>query len=41
LYFESFDEDELRKKGFSKDKKSDQPQILAALLVSKEGFPIV
>ncbi|MFM7983044.1 MAG: transposase, partial [Candidatus Fonsibacter sp.] len=33
-------EDELRKNGFSKDKKSDQPQILVALMVSKEGFPV-
>lgn len=40
LYFESFDEDELRKNGFSKDNKSQQPQILIALMVSKEGFPI-
>ena len=40
LYFESFDEDELRKNGFSKDNKSQQPQILIALMVSKDGFPI-
>lgn len=40
LYFEAFEEDELRKNGFSKDNKSQQPQILIALLVSKEGFPI-
>jgi transposase len=40
LYFETFEEDELRKNGFSKDNKSQQPQILIALLVSKEGFPI-
>jgi transposase len=40
LYFETFEEDELRKNGFSKDKKSDQPQILVALMVSKEGFPV-
>jgi len=40
LYFESFDDDELRKKGFSKDSKSQQTQILVALLVTKEGFPI-
>ncbi len=36
----SFREDELRKNGFSKDNKSQQPQILIALMVSKEGFPI-
>ncbi len=40
LYFETFDEDELPKNGFSKDNKSQQPQILIALMVSKEGFPI-
>jgi transposase len=40
LYFETFEEDDLRKNGFSKDNKSQQPQILVALLVTKEGFPI-
>lgn len=40
LYFETFDEDELRRNGFSKDNKSQQPQILVALMVTKEGFPI-
>jgi transposase len=40
LYFETFQEDELRKNGFSKDNKSQQPQVLVALMVSKEGFPI-
>jgi len=40
LYFEAFEEDELRKNGFSKDNKSEQPQILVALMVTKEGFPI-
>lgn len=40
LYFETFEEDDLRKNGFSKDNKSQQPQILIALMVSKEGFPI-
>ena len=40
LYFETFEEDELRKNGFSKDNKSQQPQILIALMVSKEGFPV-
>jgi transposase len=28
------------KNGFSKDNKSQQPQILVALMVTKEGFPI-
>lgn len=40
LYFEAFQEDELRKNGFSKDNKSQQPQIVVALMVNKEGFPI-
>ena len=40
LYFEAFEEDGLRKNGFSKDNKSRQPQILVALMVTKEGFPI-
>jgi transposase len=40
LYFEAFKEDELRKNGFSKDNKSQQPQVLVALMVTKEGFPV-
>jgi hypothetical protein len=40
LYFESFEEDELRKPGYSKDNKSQQPQILVGLLVTPEGFPV-
>ena len=40
LYFEAFESDELRKTGFSKDNKSQQPQILIGLMVSKEGFPV-
>ncbi|HRN49651.1 MAG TPA: IS1634 family transposase [Niabella sp.] len=40
LYFETFEEDDLRRNGFSKDNKSQQPQILVALMVTKEGFPI-
>lgn len=40
LYFETFEDDNLRKQGFSKDNKSQQPQILVALMVTKQGFPI-
>ena len=40
LYFETFEEDELRRNGFSKENKSQQPQVLIALMVTKEGFPI-
>lgn len=40
LYFESFEDDDLRKTGFSKDSKSQQPQIVVGLMVNKDGFPI-
>lgn len=40
LYFETFNEDELRKKGFSKDNKSQQPQIIIGLIVTRNGFPL-
>lgn len=40
LYFESFREDEFRKRGFSKDNKAQQPQILIGLVVNANGFPI-
>ncbi|HSG60627.1 MAG TPA: IS1634 family transposase, partial [Pseudomonadales bacterium] len=40
LYFESFTEDELRQKGFSKDHKSQETQVLLALLVTSSGLPI-
>jgi transposase len=40
IYFESFDEDELRENGYSKDLKFNQPQVLLALMVTKEGLPV-
>lgn len=42
LYFETFKEDEqgFRKPGFSKDNKPNQPQIVIALIVTAEGFPV-
>jgi len=40
LYFESEDEDDLRKIGFSKDGKFRNPQIMLGLLVGQEGYPI-
>jgi transposase len=44
LYFESFREDEddaaLRKTGFSKDNKPQQPQIVVGLLITSDGFPL-
>lgn len=40
LYFESGDEDDLRKTGFSKDGKHQNPQIYLGLLVASKGYPI-
>ncbi len=40
LYFEAEDEDDLRKKGYSKDGKFENPQILLGLLVGLDGLPI-
>src|SRR3954468_6057256 len=40
LYFETFQSDDLRKTGFSKDNKSQQPQILVALMITQDGFPV-
>jgi transposase len=40
LYFEAEDEDDLRKTGFSKDGKHQQPQIVLGLLVSAGGYPL-
>jgi hypothetical protein len=40
LYFESFDEDELRQKGFSKDHKTQETQLLLAVLTTAEGLPL-
>lgn len=40
LYFEIDTEDDLRKTGFSKDGKHQQPQIVLGLLVSKGGYPL-
>jgi len=40
LYFESSDEDDLRKTGFSKDGKHQNPQIFLGLLVGLSGYAI-
>ena len=49
LYFESFTEDSdnpedtneaIRKNGYSKDGKFNQPQVVLALLVTKQGLPV-
>lgn len=40
LYFEAFEEDELRELGYSKDLKFNQVQVMMALMVTSEGLPI-
>jgi transposase len=40
LYFETDQSDELREKGWSKDGKHSQPQIVLGLLVSHDGYPL-
>jgi transposase len=40
LYFEIDEEDHLRKTGFSKEGKHQNPQIVLGLLVSKNGYPL-
>lgn len=40
LYFETDQEDDLKKTGFSKDGKHQNPQIVLGLLVSVDGYPL-
>lgn len=40
LYFEIDQEDDLRKTGFSKEGKHQNPQIVLGLLVGKNGYPL-
>lgn len=40
VYFEIDEEDVLRKTGFSKEGKHQNPQIVLGLLVSKNGYPL-
>jgi len=40
LYFEVDQEDDLRKTGFSKEGKHQNPQIILGLLVGLEGYPL-
>lgn len=40
LYFESFEEDELRSKGFSKENRYNQTQVVLALAVTHAGIPL-
>lgn len=40
LYFQIDEEDEIRKRGFSKEGKHQKPQIILCLLVSMGGYPL-
>ena len=40
LYFESFEEDDLRQFGFSKDLKFKETQVVLALVTNQEGHPL-
>lgn len=40
FYFESFDSDELRARGMSKENKTNEIQVVLGLLVDGEGIPI-
>lgn len=40
FYFESFDSDELRARGMSKENKTNEAQVVLGLLVDGEGIPI-
>jgi len=40
IYFQIDDEDEVRKRGFSKEGRHQNPQIVLGLLVSVDGYPL-
>ena len=40
LYFESFVSDELKRPGFSKDRKVKESQVVLALMTTSEGLPL-
>jgi transposase len=40
LYFETDHSDDFRERGFSKDGKHTQPQVVLGLLVSRDGYPL-
>lgn len=40
LYFESFEEDDLRQFGFSKDLKFKETQVVLALITNQQGHPL-
>lgn len=39
-YFETETESELKKRGYSKDKRSDLPQVVMGLAVTRQGIPV-
>ena len=39
LYFESSEEDTLRRRGYSKDGKADKPQLLGGVMLNGAGIP--
>lgn len=40
VYFETDEEDDLRVRGYSKDGRSDCPQIVVGLAVTRDGYPV-
>ena len=40
IYFESFKEDEIRRKGYSKDMKFNETQVLLGVMVTERGLPV-
>ena len=40
LYFEIDQEDDFRKRGFSKDGKHQNPQVKLGIIVGESGYPI-
>lgn len=39
-YFETDDETDLKKRGYSKDKRKDLPQVVVGLAVTRDGIPV-
>lgn len=39
-YFETEEEDDLRQRGYSKDKRKDLPQVVVGLAVTRDGIPV-
>lgn len=39
-YFETDDETDLKRRGYSKDKRKDLPQVVVGLAVTRDGIPV-